>query len=186
MYIRKIALLKRVAKMQNILLLALLWSLMHFFILPDATKHATINATQSTLLDQQYFSKPSEMYQSINGYGPVGRKLYVVIELTADIFYALIQAFLLSLLIMWSQNRKYLRKYGYLALIPFLAMFANWAENICIIFLLLYFPKNLIGLAHLTSLLIILKGILNLLSLVTIGWNVAKLILQSKQKSISF
>ena len=78
----------------------------------------------------------------IGQYGEAGRIFYMLIELTADLFYPLVYATLFSLILALvlkaglTQSQPYLQ----LALLPVLMMTADYLENFSIVSMLAFYP----------------------------------------------
>jgi hypothetical protein len=98
---------------------------------------------------------PQQAYQLIDSYGQSGRQTYTVIELTLDIAYPVLTALMVSLIILYTFKRAFRGMYWllYLSLAPFLILLADFLENLCIVVMLLSYPKQLLWLAQLSDLL---------------------------------
>ena len=168
----------KMASLQHSLLLALLLAIMIGFIMPEAVKEIRRYTPGVKLLDTQLFYTPAEVVDLFNRYGERGRALYIVVELTADLFLGLVIAgFLLSFLI-WCHTKlsdKIIRIH-YLIVLPFGLMIANSLENMGIVWMLAKYPKEFFYLALFTGLLTLIKWLLLILGFGLVTWYLLKLI----------
>jgi hypothetical protein len=162
-------LLIKLATGRNILLLIILFLLANFVIIPF------IYPTFQTL-DTLPSYTPQKAYELISSYGDQGRQTYIVTELTLDLIYPFISALLFSLLILYTFQRGFPGKAWLhrFAWIPFGVMIADYLENICVVIMLLSYPRELPTLAQISNLFTIIKFALTPFELVflvgLIGW----------------
>ena len=169
--------IKKIATPQNTLLLGLLFLIMVLFIMPEATKQIKLCSFNTGLIDGIFYHTPEQVYNKIFAYGEKGRKLYVAVELTADLFlYIVIAAFLSSVLIlMATKSHNKAIQFKYLFWLPASAMIANFLENGMIILMLVIFPKKYFFIAIFTSIFAFFKWFLIILCLIILFWNLVRI-----------
>jgi len=93
-------------------------------------------------LDVQLGYLPGDAIAQISQYGEPARKFYILIELTADLFYPLIYATLFSLILALVLKAGLIQSQPYhqLALLPVLMMTADYVENFTIVLMLAFYP----------------------------------------------
>ena len=124
------------------------------------------------------------MNELANDLGEAGRQLYAVTEVTLDYAFPALYATWLSvmLVLVWRKARPEWAGRRWLALLPYLGMLADFAENTCIAALMLLFPKEPIWLIWLSNLASLVKWSAGLASLGTILMGVGVLVfLRTKQ-----
>ena len=174
---KKQLIIKKTATLKNTLLLGLLFLIMAFFIMPEASKQIKQYAPQTDLIDDLFYYFPDQVFNLVEAYGEKGRKLYIVVELTADLVFSIFIAAFFSSLLVWSASRCRDNSIAikYLLLLPFLSMLANWLENGGIIWMLSRYPEKYFFLALITSFFTFSKWMLTIICLCIAGWNLFKL-----------
>lgn len=154
--------LDRWATGRAILLLAAAFLLFPFVLFPAAVgKFASLSAGKGPL-DMLFSFSADEAYSRIEAYGPDVRRFYATVELTLDVAFPTITAFLFCFIALFCFRRAFpgsmtVRR---LALVPFGAMSADLLENAGIVVLLTSYPSRLDTLARLTSLAVTIKWLL--------------------------
>ena len=119
---------------------------------------------------------PDKAFQLISSYGEQGRQYYAVIEVTLDLVYPLVTALMFSLIIFYTFKRAFPSHSWtlYLSLAPYIALVADYLENVCIVSMLLMYPRESALLAQISNFFTIVKfsfAPLQLLFVVgLIGW----------------
>ena len=119
---------------------------------------------------------PDKAFQLISSYGEQGRQYYAMIEVTLDLIYPLITALLFSLIIFYTFKRAFPGHNWtlYLSLAPYAVLLADYLENICIVSMLLMYPRESSLLAQMSNFFTIAKFYLAPLQLLfivgLIGW----------------
>lgn len=153
--------LDRWATRRNILLLLAVFVIVNAGLLP--VLGARIEALSGGVgpLDLRLAYSPAEAYTALAAYGDEGRQLYLLIELTLDLIYPLVYGLFFALTIVYCL-RPVLAKTHILqraALLPLVAMLADWGENAGLALLLLNYPNRMDGLAAFTSTVTTIKWI---------------------------
>jgi hypothetical protein len=159
----------RLANGKIILFLLLLFLLANLVIVPAIyPKFQTLD----TLLSYS----PKRAYELISSYGEQGRQYYAVIEATLDVLYPLITALMFSLLILYTFKRGFPNNnwVSYLSLAPYAILLADYLENVCVVTMLLGYPRELVSVAKISNFFTITKFALTPLQLLFIvglvGW----------------
>jgi hypothetical protein len=113
-------------------------------------------------IDTKLYYSPAEFYEIIEPYGDQGRRVYALSHLTADVLFPLVYAFFFGLLIAFFFQRAFpvdswVQR---LNLVPFGLLIFDLIENLGVVILLLAYPTQMVGLAHLTGLVTSVKWIL--------------------------
>lgn len=97
-------------------------------------------------LDLQFAYTPERAYELVDSYSDITRKQYVIGEMTLDVAYPIVYTLFMSitLMLLYPNNWK-------LAWLPYGIFTADMFENIGIVALLLNYPKQLAGVAWMTS-----------------------------------
>jgi len=87
---------------------------------------------------------PAKTLSMVSEYGDAARAYYARTEMTADVAYPIIYAFLFGIILSFLYRKKSISKINVL---PFITMLFDFAENVSILTLLFSFPKQSNGLA---------------------------------------
>lgn len=127
-------------------------------------------------LDTQFSYTPAKAYELISSYGEGGRGSYALIEVTLDLAYPLLTAWMFSLMILYTFQRAFPGHpwLSYLALSPYLILLADVLENISVLTMLLNYPRQLPSVAQLSNVFTTAKFLLTPLQLLflagLVGW----------------
>jgi len=161
--------LQKLSTGRNIIILLVLFLLANFILIP------AFYPTFETLdIKTSYTSE--QAYALLSSYGEQGRQQYLISELTLDVIYPLVSAFLFSFAILYTFQRAFPGKTGLhkFALTPFGVLVADYLENICIVVMLLLYPQELPILAQVSNVFTIIKFALTPFELLVfvglIGW----------------
>jgi hypothetical protein len=151
----------------NLLFLGLLFSLFVGLLLPWAETELKAFSNGTGPLDLLSFYTPDEAYTMLQAYGGQGRLFYTMVELSADVLYPLVSALLMSGLIIYVYSRVPYRRATIktLFLFPLFTLLADYAENVCIVTMLINYPYRQDGLAIVSTIFTGLKWLLVLASL---------------------
>jgi hypothetical protein len=156
------------ATRRNVLLVVALDLVMNAALLPLASARLAVLSGGVGPLDNFFTYTPAQAYAALAAYGPGGRAFNLGSELTLNLVYPLVYSLFFCLTSLYFLQRAAPGRpaLARLALIPFLALAADYLENAGLIALLLNYPAQLTGVAIATSLLTSLKWVLQGLSLV--------------------
>ena len=160
------------AKLANgkiILLLLFLFLLANFVIIPAVyPKFQTLDTLSSYT--------PKEAYDLISSYGEQGRESYIAVEVTLDLLYPFVTALMFSLMTFYTFRRAFPSKHRvvYFAFASYSVLLADYLENVCIVFMLLSYPREVLTIAKIANFFTITKFVLTPLQLLFIvglvGW----------------
>ena len=130
------------ATIRNIILAIMAIIPFNALIFPLMSGHFSELTNGMQTLDVQPGYLPGDASAQISQYGEAGRKFYILIELTADLFYPLIYATLFSLIIalVLKAGLPQSQPYHQLVLLPVIMMTADYVENFTILLMLAFFP----------------------------------------------
>ncbi len=138
------AFIAKIAGYRVIILLAVLFGLFANLLLPSLEK--SIN------------EKAGKTVGVIEDYGPEARKSYLLIELTVDVVYPIIYAFLFSvILFVFYEKLGVKAPFKSIYLLPFLTLLFDYTENLFIVLMLSLYPTKVMALAYLCSVFTALK-----------------------------
>ena len=154
--------LVRLATGRNLLLLFLLFLLTTSVIFPLVSSLIEDPAGELEKVDTKLYYSPAELYEIMEPYGDQGRRVYALSHLTADVLFPLVYAFFFGLLISYLFQRAFPKEFWVqrLNLVPFGLLIFDLIENVGVVILLLAYPTQMVGLAHLTGLVTSVKWIL--------------------------
>lgn len=146
--------LERWASGRNILLLGVCLGAFYVAIFP-AFLEKIPSSPDLGLLDVLPGYTPEDAYSRLEAYGPEGRRVYAVVEMTVDVAFPIVTALLLSLFTLFALGCAFPRRRALraLALVPLGTLVADLAENAAILGLLFAYPSRIEPLARLSSLL---------------------------------
>lgn len=175
--------LKNIVTLKNTLMIGLLYLIMALFIVPESGKQLSQYADGVQMLDQLYFYSPAQLYELIAAYGEKGRQLYIAVELSADLVFAIVTGIFIGFLLLWSNAKLEagMLKKNHLIRLPLIYILLNFFENLGIIGNLIIFPISSYYLALATCFFTVCKWLSLLLCLGFILRNLS-LLLISKTK----
>lgn len=162
----------RGATVVNLLLLGLASALLTGGVLPWAVSKLQAFCGAVGPIELLFFYSPAEVYPLLKACGAQGRSFYTAVQLTAGLVCPLVYALLLSGLIVYFYRLLLVRPetIKVLFLIPVVALLTHYAENACLIMMLIHYPYRLEGMATAASLLMGLKWLLGIGSLWVVLW----------------
>jgi hypothetical protein len=134
---------------------------------------------------------PQQAYDILTAQGEVGRDFYLQNMIPQDMLFPLIYAMLFASMLTMLSQRLFPTDHAlqYIGLLGLCAGLADWAENFCLLGLLLNYPQRLDALASVASLFTVLKASLSMLNMVLIilglGWLLAKSISSRNSAKVS-
>jgi hypothetical protein len=154
---------------RNILILLVVFLLFNFWIIPTFyPKFQTLDTLTSYT--------PEKAYSLISSYGEVGRQQYALAEVTIDLVYPLATALLFILAIIYTFRKAFPKHEAWqnIALVPLGILAADYLENICVLTMLLSYPKDLPVVAQVSNVFTFIKLALTPFELLVfvglIGW----------------
>ncbi|NOY98226.1 MAG: hypothetical protein GXP40_03340 [Chloroflexi bacterium] len=140
--------LEKWAGWKSILMLAVLELAFNVWVLPGMAPQSGA-AADVPVLDLQFWYTPQQVYQVSAAYSLAQRRAAAVGHLTIDIIYPLVYGLLLSLLLVITLQRALpARRFARLSpLFPWLAVLADYLENVALATIFLAYPARLVPLA---------------------------------------
>ena len=165
---------------RNILILLVVFLLANFWVIPTYyPKFQTLDTLTSYT--------PEKAYELISSYGDAGRQQYVLAEVTIDLVYPLATALLFILATLYTFRKAFPNREAWqnIALVPLGILAADYLENICVVTMLLSFPRELPLVAQISNVFTFIKLALTPFELLVfvglIGWAVQAI--RSRQKA---
>jgi hypothetical protein len=178
----------RWATQRNILLLLAVFFVFNVGLVPVASRHLESLSSGVGLLDARLAYTPDEAYTSLAAYGEAGRRFYLLTALTLDVLYPVVYTLFFSLTIVFCLRQALPPAHTLqrAALLPWVGMLADLAENAGIVWLLLNYPHRLDGLATLASTFTTIKWLFALAAMVaTAGGLVALVVHRSRRQPLN-
>lgn len=139
----------------------------------------TLAGRQIGPIDLLFFETSTErIFEMVEAYGPEGRRLYALGEVTADLAYPLVYTFLFGVMLSLLYRGRLYVPFRYVNVVPVGVLLFDLLENTCIVTLLLSYPTRLVGIAQACLVFTALKWVLVLLLLVLLLYGLVRLALQ--------
>ncbi len=146
------------AKARTLVYLVLAYLFMTCFLLQWSVAVLTTFTDSAYLLDLQFSYSVSQTYHLLKMYGSEGREWYTLILLTIDTLIPLLYACILSLSIILIYKRHVKEQVTrMLFLVPLIALLADYAENMCIVLILMNYPYKLVLVAKAANIFTLVK-----------------------------
>ena len=171
--------LNRIANWKSLLVFVTLY----FFFAGYVFKNAEIKINELAIktigvIDITFGFNPQQTLDMVAGYGDAARAYYAQIEMTADVVYPIVYAFLLGIILTFSVRNK---QNNWLNVLPFSTLVFDYAENINIVTLLNTFPQQSMTVAILCEIFKLLKWLsLGVIVLIIVYGLIMKLLNRSK------
>ena len=139
------------------------------------------------IIDTMFAYAPEQAYQKILAYGDQGRPFYAVTEVTIDLVYPILYNLFLVLMMTLVFRRAFLGDsvLQKLRFLPFVVWASDYAENTCIVILLLSYPQRLDAIAWISSFFTTVKWSLGVASLTLIVMGLAVWLIKRKSRGDS-
>ena len=115
-----------------------------------------LNGGATTAIDITFGFNPQRTLNAVAGYTDAARAFYARTEMTTDLVYPMVYAFLFGIILTMLFNGQSMVR---AQLLPFLSMLFDYAENICIVSLLYSYPQQSLYLATFCEIFKMLKWI---------------------------
>ncbi|MFZ4544262.1 MAG: hypothetical protein ACOYOA_09455 [Saprospiraceae bacterium] len=149
--------LQRLANWKSLLIfLAIYISFPAYFLKNAEAKINELSGKTIGVIDLTFGFNPQKTLDLVEGYTDAARAYYAQTEMTTDVAYPMVYAFLFSIIItMLFRGQSMVRA----QMLPFLTMLFDYAENICIVSLLNTYPQQSIYLATFCEIFKMLKWV---------------------------
>lgn len=153
--------LNRIANGKTLVGLILLYAIFPAVLFKNAEEKLNALAGREIgPIDLTFGFNPQRTLQMVADYGDAGRGYYRQLEMTIDLAYPLVYAFLFSVLITLIYRRLNSAPVRHLNMVPFFAMAFDFLENFVIIQLLTHYPEQSVLMATLCEIFKLLKWLM--------------------------
>jgi hypothetical protein len=159
--------------------LVLLYVLFSVVLLGNAEKKINTLAGQEIgPIDLIFGFNPGRTLDMVEAYGDAGRAYYSEVEITIDIGYPIIYALLFAVIITLIYKKLNNQPVLYLNMLPFVAMFFDFLENLTIVSMLTHYPEQSMLMATLCEIFKLIKWLLFGLIIFVIIFGFIKMIMK--------
>jgi len=172
--------LAKLATTRTLVALAVIGLSFNLFVFPWRTAQLSdLSGIADPILDKRFSYSPATVLDVASRLGERGRTLYALSELTVDLVYPLLYSSFFGLLLVRLIPRAIPGRAGlrHLALLPFVALACDYAENVTLAIILLGFPGTM-SIAPVASLFTTAKWIFG-------GTSIALIVLTSLKLLVS-
>lgn len=135
-----VAFFEKVSNWKTFILFLILYIIFPGYILKNAEiKINELAGKEIGVIDLTMGFNPQKTLNMVADYGEEGRAYVAKVETTADIVYPIIYAFLFAIILTLIYRNK---TWAWVSIIPFITMFFDFLENICIVTLLNSYPEQ--------------------------------------------
>ncbi|MBK8428504.1 MAG: hypothetical protein IPL27_22270 [Lewinellaceae bacterium] len=162
-----------------VVFLALYISFPAYFLKNAEAKINELAGKTVGVIDLTVGFNPQKSLDMVAGYGDAARAYYARTEMTTDVAYPIVYAFLFgTVLTLLYRNTSYAR----VNTLPFVMLLFDYAENICIVGLLQSFPQQSVTVATFCEAFKLLKWVVfGVIVLLIVGGLIGKLMNRGKQ-----
>ncbi len=178
-------LLHHAATLRNTLLAGALWIVFTAGIMPQAQAEIERAASGPSIPDLRFSYTPAVLYDLLDGMGPSGRRMYLMAELSADVFYPIVRELFFALLLLHLQRRISGGFFAlpWLPLWPLVTLALDFFENAALVVITQNYPLKMNGLAQFASVMTTLKWCASGLTVAALLFSLTGWFLQRKQKA---
>lgn len=164
--------LHRIANWKSLVVfLALYISFPAYFLKNDEAKINELAGKTVRIIDLTIGFNPQKTLDTVAAYGYDARAYYARTEMTTDVAYPIVYAFLFGIILsLLYRNTSYAR----VNTLPFVMLLFDYAENICIVNLLQSFPQQSVTVATLCEVFKLLKWVVFGSIIVLIVWGLIR------------
>lgn len=147
--------LHRIAGWKLFMMCCVLYLLFPAYILKNAEQKIDALAGRKLgVIDLTIGFDPQRTLAMVAGYGDEARAYYAQTEMTADVAYPIVYAFLFGILLSMLYRHT---TWKWVNVIPFVTMFADFSENVFIIYLLQQYPSQSVNVAAMLEIVKLFK-----------------------------
>jgi len=147
--------LSRIASWKSLLLFLAIYVLFPAYILKNTqNKINELAGKPVAVIDLTFGFNPQKTLIMVTAYGDAARSYYAWTEMTTDIVYPIVYAFLFGIILTLLYRE---RSYSWVNLLPFICLLLDYLENINIFILLTTFPQQSLTIAILCEIFKLLK-----------------------------
>jgi hypothetical protein len=173
--------LNRIASWKSLLIFLAVYLFFNGFILKNTENKINQLAGKPVgIIDLTLGFNPQRTLMMVGDYGDESRSFYSTVEMTTDLIYPIVYAFLFGITLTLLYRKS---SYAWVNILPFICLLFDYFENINVIILLRTYPQQLLTVAVICEIIKLAKWIIfgSVVLLVIIGL-VSLLINRVKQK----
>jgi hypothetical protein len=177
--------LDRIANGKLLILLFLIYAIFPAYFLKNAEEKINQLAGKKIgVIDLTVGFNPQKTLQMVADYGDEAREYYAQTEMTTDVIYPIVYAFLFGVILTLLYRNKVYKPFSWINLLPFVALIFDYLENICIVSLLQNYPSQSLNAATFCEVFKMLKWLSFGISVVLILYGLIRLLLTKTHKPL--
>ncbi len=147
--------LNRIASWKSLLIFLAIYLLFNGYILKNTESKIIELAGKSVrIIDLTFGFNPQKTLMMVSEYGDAARSFYARTEMTTDIAYPIVYAFLYGIILSLLYRKT---SYAWVNVLPFIGLFFDYLENINIVILLITYPQQSLAIAILCEIFELMK-----------------------------
>jgi hypothetical protein len=176
--------LDRIANGKLLIFLILIYAIFPAYLLKNAEEKINQLAGKKIgVIDLTIGFNSQKMLQMVADYGDEARAYYAQTEMTKDVIYPIVYAFLFGVILSLLYRDKAYKPFHWVNLLPFIALIFDYLENICIVSLLQKYPLQSLTVANFCEVFKLLKWISFGFAIVFIFYGLVSLLIEKKRKT---
>jgi hypothetical protein len=176
--------LDRTANGKLLIFLLLIYAMFPTYFLKNAEEKINQLAGKKIgVIDLTVGFNPQKTLQMVANYGDEARAYYAQTEMTTDVIYPIVYAFLLGIILTLLYRNKAYKPFPWINLLPFIALIFDYLENICIVSLLNNYPSQSMMMANFCEIFKLLKWLSLGIILILILYGLLRLLLAKLNKA---
>jgi hypothetical protein len=147
--------LNRIASWKSLLIFLAIYVLFNGYILKNTESKIIELAGKSVgIIDLTLGFNPQKTLMIVSEYGDAARSFYARTEMTTDIAYPIVYAFLFGIILTLLYRKS---SYAWVNILPFICLLFDYLENINIVILLMTYPQQSLAIAILCEIFKLMK-----------------------------
>jgi hypothetical protein len=176
--------LNQIANGKLLILLFLIYAIFPAYFLKNAEEKINQLAGKKIgVIDLTVGFNPQKALQMVSEYGDEARAYYAQTEMTTDVIYPIVYAFLFGVTLTLLYRNKAYKLFSWINLLPFITLISDYLENICIVSLLQNYPSQSLNTATFCEIFKMLKWISFGISVLLILYGLIRLLLMKFSKN---
>jgi len=154
---RILTFLNRLASWKSLLIFLAIYLLFNGYILKNAENKINEYAGKSVgIIDLTFGFNPQKTLMMVREYGDEARSFFATTEMTIDLVYPIVYAFLFGIILTLLFRRS---SFQWVNILPFICLLLDYLENITVVILLLSYPQQSVTIAILCEIFKLMKWI---------------------------
>lgn len=177
--------LDRIANSKLLIFLLLIYSIFPAYFLKNAEEKINqLAGKKIAIIDITIGFNPQKTLQSVADYGDEARAYYAQTEMTTDVIYPIVYAFLFNVILSLLYQNKAYKPFLLVNLLPFLTLIFDYSENFCIVSLLQNYPSQSLTVAIFCEVFKLLKWFSLGIIIMLILYGLIRLLLSKLNKNL--